>query len=66
MAHVHENLKSQEVGASIEDKWFCLKKCLLESSDQTCGWTKQPPRRTREVWWWNDRVDTVSREKKRL
>ena len=64
-AHVQENIKSQEVDVSIEDKWFYLKKCLLDASKQTCGWTKHPPK-CREVWWWNDKVDDIIREKKRF
>lgn len=64
-AYVQENLEGQEVSASVEDKWSCLKKCLLDASDQTCGWTKGPHRR-REVWWWNDQVDDAIKEKKRL
>ena len=38
---------------------------MMVASDQTCGWTKHPPRQ-KEVWWWNDKVDYIIREKKRL
>ena len=49
----------------IESKWSLLKGCLLDASDNVCGWTKGPVRR-RETWWWNRKVDNAIKEKRRL
>ncbi|XP_066920323.1 craniofacial development protein 2-like [Clytia hemisphaerica] len=61
------NAKLQNVVASndIDESWKNLKNSILESFDTSCGWSK-PHQRRRETWWWNERVDTAVKEKRRL
>ena len=35
-----------------------------KATEQVCGWTKGPPRRS-ETWWWNDKVAKATEEKRR-
>ena len=42
----------------------CLRKALLNATDNSCGWTKRP--RHKVTWWWNSDVDLVIKEKRRL
>ena len=39
---VRQNLETKKKGTKVDDKWYCLKECFLEASDQVCGWTKGP------------------------
>ncbi|XP_057306130.1 uncharacterized protein LOC130644510 [Hydractinia symbiolongicarpus] len=50
---------------NVESTWTTSKNCLLEASDDTCGWTKGPARH-RQTWWWNNEVDQCIKEKRKL
>ena len=64
-ADVVHSLQYRQKGNSVDDKWKCLKECLLGATDRVCGKTKGPARRS-ETWWWNDKVSVAIKEKRRL
>ena len=41
-----------------------MKEVWQKATEQVCGWTKGPPRRS-ETWWWNDEVAKAIEEKRR-
>ncbi|KAK3893379.1 hypothetical protein Pcinc_002812 [Petrolisthes cinctipes] len=50
---------------SVEEQWKKLKDTLLTVTEQTCGWTKGPPRH-KVTWWWNEEVENSIKEKRKL
>jgi hypothetical protein len=42
-----------------------LKDCLSEVADEVCGRTKGPARHEK-TWWWNEEIEKVVKEKRRL
>ncbi|KAK3856635.1 hypothetical protein Pcinc_037055 [Petrolisthes cinctipes] len=46
-------------------QWKKLKDTLLTVTEQTCGWTKGPPRH-KVTWWWNEEVENSIKEKRKL
>ena len=55
----------RSTSGSVEEQWKKLKDALLTVTDQTCGWTKGPPRH-RVTWWWNEEVENSIKEKRKL
>ena len=49
----------------VEEGWSKLKKLLLDTTEKICGWSKGPAQRL-TTWWWDDHVDNVIKEKRRL
>ena len=47
----------------MEDLWKLLKDNLLNATDNSCDWTKGPPRHKVTCWWNND-VDQAVRKKR--
>ena len=43
-----------------------IKSCLLEACDKVCGWTRGGKQQKRKTWWWNDYVDEVIKQKRKL
>ena len=63
--HITQNIERIK-HASVEGYWNNVKWALLEATDRSCEWTKDPSRH-RETWWWNDDVsDSVSEKHKLL
>jgi len=48
----------------VNAKWEVIKDVCLKATEETCGWTKGPPRH-KETWWWNEEVSSAVEEKKR-
>ncbi|KAK4300948.1 hypothetical protein Pmani_026889 [Petrolisthes manimaculis] len=55
----------RSASGSVEEQWKKLKDTLLTVTEQTCGWTKGPPRHT-VIWWWNEEVQNSIKEKRKL
>ena len=49
----------------MEDLWKLLKDNLLNATDNSCDWTKGPPRHKVTCWWNND-VDQAVKKKSQL
>ena len=41
-----------------------IKSCILDSFDETCGWTKAQQKR-KETWWWNDAVESAIKKRRK-
>jgi len=50
---------------NVEREWKDLKDCLLEAAEEVCGRTKGPSNK-KQTSWWNDELDGVVAEKRRL
>ncbi|XP_065319037.1 uncharacterized protein LOC135927029 [Gordionus sp. m RMFG-2023] len=50
--------------SGVNDKWEAMKKALVMTTEEVCGWTKGPPRH-KETWWWNPEVAKAVDEKRR-
>ena len=48
-----------------EGVWKDLRECILSEAVSLCGETKGISRH-KEIWWWNDKVAALVKEKKRL
>jgi len=48
----------------VNGKWEVMKEVCLKATEETCGWTKGPPRH-KETWWWNEEVSKAVEEKRR-
>ena len=62
---VGDKLLNSVITDDINESWAQLKSSILESFDDTCGWSK-PQQQRRETWWWNNTVDDIVKEKRRL
>ena len=49
-----------------DSAWSEIKTCLLNACDTVCGWTRGGKPKRKETWWWNDEVDSIIKEKRRL
>jgi len=63
-AKVEERLASRPDG-DVEVVWGGLKKCLLDVAEEVCRKTRGTQWHS-ETWWWNDEVDVLVKEKRRL
>ena len=52
-------------GEDIEGCWNSLKDELLRATEKTCDWSKGTARHE-ATWWWNNEVDMVIQEKRKL
>jgi hypothetical protein len=65
-SRVSETLSSSdESHADTEQLWMHIKNSLLNSCEESCGWTKGGRIRPRETWWWNDQVEEAITMKRR-
>ena len=55
-----------DVKTDINTYWNKIKKSLLNACDKVCGSTRGGIQIKRETWWWNDSVNEVIKEKRRL
>jgi len=63
---VQESTQTFQYPTHPDRAWDEIKSCLLVTCDSTCGWTKGGKPKRNETWLWNDEVDTVIKEKRRL
>ena len=50
-------------GLGVNDHWQQMKGIMMETAQDICGMTKDPPRH-KETWWWNEEVAEAVRNKK--
>ena len=63
---VHESAQSFKNPQNADSAWAEIKTCLLNACNTVCGLTRGGKPKSKETWWWNDEVDSIIKEKKRL
>ena len=63
---VHESAQYFQNPNNSDSAWTEIKTCLLNACDTICGWTRGGKPKRKETWWWNDEVDSIIKEKRRL
>ena len=63
---VHESAQSFQNPQNSDSAWTEIKNCLLNACNTVCGWTWGGKPKRKETWWWNDEVDSIIKEKRRL
>ena len=63
---VHESAQYFQNPNNSDSAWTEIKTCLLNACDTVCGWTWGGKLKCKETWWWNDEVDSIIKEKRRL
>ena len=59
-------LSDPDTEADVESIWAEIKSCLLNACDSVCGWTKGNCKQERETWWWDETVESLVEQKRKL
>ena len=59
-------LSDPESEADVESIWTEIKSCLINACDSVCGWKKGNCKQERETWWWNETVESLVKQKRKL
>ena len=52
--------------ADAESIWTEIKSCLINACDFVCGWAKGNCKKERETWWWDETVESLVKQKRKL
>ena len=52
--------------ADAESIWTEIKSCLINACDSVCGWAKGNCKKERETWWWDEIVESLVKQKRKL
>ena len=50
----------------FESIWTEIKSCLINACDSACGWTKGNCKQERETWWWDETIESLVKQKRKL
>ena len=50
----------------INTYWNEIKACLFSACDKVCGWTRGGKQKQRETWWWDNSVNKIIKQKRKL
>ena len=59
-------LSDPDSEADLESIWTEIKSCLINVCDSVCGWTKGNCKQERETWWWDETVESLVKQKRKL
>ena len=59
-------LSDPDSEADVESIWTEIKSCLINAFDSVCGWTKGNCKQERETRWWDETVESLVEQKRKL
>ena len=59
-------LSDPDSEADVESILTEIKCCLINACDSVCGWTKGNCKQERETWWWDETVESLVKQKRKL
>ena len=59
-------LSDPDSEADVESIWAEIKSCLINAFDSVCGWTKGNCKQERETQWWDETVESLVEQKRKL
>ena len=52
--------------ADVEPIWTEINSFLINACDSVCGWTKGNCKQERETWWWDETIESLVKQKRKL
>ena len=59
-------LTNPDSEVNVESIWTEIKSCLINARDSACDWTERNDKQERETWWWDETVESLVQQKRKL